>query len=116
LESALNQDDDIYQPPSSNIEKDEGENNKSWAGLAAFTLLVILFNTLLIISTIDDPEEFKSVSGLIGFVLGGVLVFPIIFFAVSQIWKKWRNGRDRVKAILYPSFLVLFSQLASCIR
>jgi hypothetical protein len=112
----LSKDDDIYQPPNSNIEIEYGENKRSWERLAAWTLFVIAFNTLLIIASIDNTEEFQSTSSLFGFIFGGVLGLPFIVFAVSQIWSKYRNGRDRVKAILYPSFLILFSQLASCFR
>jgi hypothetical protein len=112
----LNKDDDIYQPPRSNVELVEAESEKGWAGFAVLALLVIIFNTFLIFSSVENPEEFNYVSSLISYVLGGVLGLPIIVFAVSQIWKKRRNGRDRVKAILYPSLLILISQLASHLR
>ncbi|MGI0118296.1 hypothetical protein [Zooshikella sp. RANM57] len=102
-----------YKPPNLDIEPNKPENNKGWIFLAIWTIALIIINiTLSFILSIGQLDG-KSIGLVIGFVFGNVLGLPIIILALSQIWRKHRNVRSRIKAILYPSYLVLFSQVSS---
>lgn len=48
-----------------------------------------------------NNADFTSVGVLVWFVLGIVLGIPVVVLVVSQLLKKLRNGRARVKVALY---------------
>ena len=102
--------DNAYEPPASNIEVDESKEKQAWALLAVWTTVLVIINLSLSFVVSASQLDGKSIEFFVGYVFGNVLGLPIIVFALSQIWKKHRNGRSRIKAFLYPSYFVLFSQ------
>ena len=102
--------DDVYAPPNSDPKQGDSSKSKGWKLLAVWTCILILINLFLSFVVTASQAEFNSAGNLIGFIFGNAVGLPIIVLLLSQIWKKHRNGRSRVKAILYPSYLVLITQ------
>lgn len=88
--------------------------NTKWKILAIITIVVIMVNGYLSFVVSANQLNMK-LDMLIPYVIGNILGLPIIIFLLSQIWKKHRNRRSRIKSILYPSFLVLFLLIFSFI-
>ena len=102
--------DDVYAPPGSDPQPGESSKSRGWKLLAVWTCILILINLYLAFIVTASQAEFKSLGTLIGFVIGNAIGLPFIVLLLSQIWQKHRNGRSRVKAVLYPSYLVLITQ------
>lgn len=98
---------------ANSVERVESEEKKGWVLLFIWSFIVITVNSYLSFLVVASEGDFKSIDILISYIVGNVLGFSIIVLVVSQIWKKFRNARSRVKAILYPSYLVLFAQGAA---
>jgi len=92
--------------------KDTSHTNK-WKLLALWAFILTLVNIFLSLAVIAAGLEFKSVSLLVGFVVGNTLGIPCIILVLSQLWPRFRHARARVKAVLYPTYLVFVSLLVS---
>lgn len=84
-----------------------------WGFLAFFTIIIITINGYL--SFVVSSNELVNPKTLLSYVFGSVLGLPILILVLSQIWKKHRNNRARVKSILYPSLLILLGLVVSFI-
>lgn len=109
----MNNADEAYAPPKTDLQGEFSSSGKGWKLLATWTVILVVINLFLSFVVAASQAKFESIDILISFVIGNAIVLPFIVLILSQIWKKYRNGRSRVKAILYPSYLVLFSQVAS---
>jgi hypothetical protein len=106
----MNQTQQAYLAPDSDLEAELEPEHKSWILLATWTVMLTAINVGLSIMTTLIRADFESIDLLLAFVFGNVIVIPATVLVLSQLWKKFRNGRSRVKAFLYPGYFVLFAQ------
>ena len=99
-----------YETPTSNVQVNEESQPTAWKVLAAWTAALIVVNTCLSYVSAVSRDPPVPPETLFGYVIGNALGIPIIVLLISQIWRRFRNGRSRVKAILYPSILVLLTK------
>ena len=102
-----------YTPPGAELEHDDRPAIRSWRLLALWAACLTLLNLCLSIFTCLVQGGFNSIDVLLAFVFGNVLVIPLIILALSQLFRKHRNARARIKAFLYPGYFVFLSQLGT---
>jgi len=104
---------DPYSPPQTKLSDSEVAENRRWKLLTVWCLLVLTVATFLSFVVYGNHGGLRPLGVTIGYLIGNVFAFPLIVLAWSQFWKKHRNARSRVKAVLYPAYLVLLAQGAS---
>ena len=102
-----------YAPPGADLGDAGQPATREWGLLAFWTAFVTLLNLCLSIFTCLVQGGFNSIDVLLAFVFGNVLVIPLIILALSQLFRKHRNARARIKAFLYPGYFVFLSQLGT---
>ena len=102
-----------YAPPGAELEHGDRPAAQGWRLLALWTACVTLLNLCLSVFTCLVQGSFSSIDVLLAFVFGNVFVIPLLILALSQLFRKHRNARARVKAFLYPGYFVLLSQLGT---
>ena len=107
---------DPYHPPQTELTEDGADKNSAWKWLAFWCLLFLGIATLLSFALFTTRNGPQPINLTIGFIIGNVWAFPLIVLALSQFWKKYRNARSRVKAMLFPTYLVLFAQVAAFVQ
>ena len=100
---------DAIEPPKSTVEASEETSPAPWKTFAAWTAVLVLVNIILSVVAALSRDPPVLPDAFVGYVIGRALGLPIIVLLVSQIWKRFRNGRSRVGAIFYSSLIILFS-------
>ncbi len=86
-------------------------NTKPGTILLISTIVLILINGFL--TFIMGSASGNSGAGLIGYILGGIFLIPLVVVAISSIWKRQRNLRSRTKVFMITSIVVLLINIVS---
>lgn len=95
-----------YATPEANLAPEpEQKKQKRWIGYAVLAAIVVLMNCFL--ATVVLARDFPNQATLIGGVVGYVFGMPLLVLGMSQFFRQHRSGHARVKAFIYPSYVVL---------
>ena len=101
---------DIYSPPQSELAKEEAIRPSIWLVLIAILLTFVLISILVL-----KVSQFAIEPTLIPLVLGSI--FPAcLFVLIFQIWKRFRNSRSRWKIYSWCQFIFILGQISSLLQ
>ena len=103
-------DDEIYNPPLSEIEKTTTKPKRPW-GYLLLTAMIVPVSGLLSFSIAYSKTH--NLDYIHGYVLTQILVMPVVVALLFQIGSKFRNIRSIVKIFFWSSIIVFLSLLGN---
>ena len=110
----MNESENIYQSPSSELDTDKNEANskeerlniikKKKDRLILYIIIVTILNLVYVF--IETSSKNLPVSNLIGYAIGNVFLLPSLVVLFSQIISVFRNNYIRLKIFFWVSFII----------